>query len=334
MKKVSVKDIAELSGVSVATVSRVINNNGRFSEETRKKVLKVIEETGYEMNYSAKTLRTNRSYTIGILVPDISNYFFADVVQKIEFTLFEKGYSTIICNTGRDEKKEMDYLKVLQGKGVDGLIVISGAEEFSFDYTEAKKEIPYICIDREPKDKSQTTFISSNHYQGAFEVTEQLIKLGCTQPIFAVLNRKSTSAKTRLAGFKDALNKHSFTFNEANVLYLDNPPAKMKEQTQTFFKNYPETNGILATNDTIALELLNILHTMNYKVPEQIKVIGFDDSPITNYSSPPLSSVQQDTSKIADTAANHLLHLIQHPNETGQTLMIPVHLILRQSSAI
>jgi len=334
MKKVSVKDIAKLSGVSVATVSRVINNNGRFSEETRKKVLQVIEETGYEMNYSAKTLRTNKSYTIGILVPDISNYFFSDVVQKIEYILFEKGYSTIICNTGRNEKKELDYLKVLQGKGVDGLIVISGAEEFSFDYTEAKKEIPYICIDREPKDKSQTTFISSNHYQGAFEATEHLIKIGCRHPIFAVLNRKSTSAKERLSGFKEALKKNHFAFDNSSILYLDTPPAEMKRQTQAFFNNYPTTDGILATNDAIALELLNILHDMQYKIPEQIKVIGFDDSPITNYSTPPLSSVQQDTAKIAETAANHLLYLIKHPNETGQTLIVPVTLKLRQSSAL
>lgn len=93
MKKYSLKDIATLSGVSIATVSRVINDNGRFSEETRQKVLKVIEETGYKMNYNAKSLRMNRSFTIGILVPDISNYFFADVVQKIEEILFDKGYS-------------------------------------------------------------------------------------------------------------------------------------------------------------------------------------------------------------------------------------------------
>lgn len=102
MKKTSIKDIAKLSGVSVATVSRVINNNGRFSEETRKKILDVIEETGYQMNFSAKSLRMNKSFSVGILVPDISNYFFSDVVQKIEEELFELGYSTIICNTGRN----------------------------------------------------------------------------------------------------------------------------------------------------------------------------------------------------------------------------------------
>ena len=192
MKKYSLKDIAILSGVSVATVSRVINDNGRFSEETRQKVLKVIEETGYKMNYNAKSLRMNRSFSIGILVPDISNYFFSDVVQKIEEILFDKGYSTIICNTARSQAKETAYLKMLEGKGVDGLVVISGAEAFDFDYSSNEKHIPYICIDREPKTREDTVFISSNHYQGAFEATEELIHVGCKHPLIVMHDRKST----------------------------------------------------------------------------------------------------------------------------------------------
>lgn len=180
MKKTSIKDIAKLSGVSVATVSRVINNNGRFSEETRKKILDVIEETGYQMNFSAKSLRMNKSFSVGILVPDISNYFFSDVVQKIEEELFELGYSTIICNTGRNIEKETAYLNMLRSKLVDGIIVISGVDEFVFHYD----DIPYICIDREPLKKEKTIVISSNHYQGAFEATESLINNGCKHPQF------------------------------------------------------------------------------------------------------------------------------------------------------
>ncbi|CRH21139.1 Transcriptional regulator, LacI family (fragment) [Carnobacterium maltaromaticum] len=139
MKNYSIKDIAEIAGVSVATVSRVINDNGRFSEETRKKVLRIIEETGYKMNYSAKNLRMKKSFTIGILVPDISNSFFSEVVQQLEEILFAKGYSTIICNTSRSSEKELAYLRILEGKGIDGLIVISGAEKFEFDSSSSEK---------------------------------------------------------------------------------------------------------------------------------------------------------------------------------------------------
>lgn len=333
MKKYSIKDIATLSGVSVATVSRVINNNGRFSKETRNKVLKVIEETGYQMNYSAKSLRMKKSFSIGILVPDISNYFFSDIVQKIEEILFEKGYSTIICNTARNNEKEIAYLRMLESKGVDGLIVISGADEFGFDYTHTNKDIPYICIDREPKNKYNTIFISSNHYQGAFEATEQLIRSGCRHPIIAMHKRTSSSAKERFKGFKDALKKSNISFShESNVLTIDIKNNSFHTDVNAMLSSHKNIDGIFALNDAIAMELLLSLKKMNISVPNDIKIIGFDDTPQDCYSSPTLSSVKQNTTKIASTAIDSLLRIISNRDETGNSILIPVSLVVRESS--
>ena len=333
MKKYSIKDIAELSNVSVATVSRVINNNGRFSEETRKKVLKVIEETGYKTNFSAKSLRMNKSFTIGIIVPDISNYFFADVVQKIEEILFSKGYSTIICNTSRSETKEKAYLEILQSKGVDGLIVISGAKKFAFQYFNSDKKIPYICIDREPENKKLTTFISSNHYQGAFEVTETLIQAGARHSIIIMYDRISTSSAERLKGFTDAFKKNNIVF-EANrsVLVLKNNQSEVSEQIKNFLLDNDWVDGIFAINDHVALDALTAIKLLNKKSPEDIKIIGFDNIPASNYSHPTLSSVKQNTSKIAQAAVDNLLNLIDHPKDVANTVLIPVELVLRESS--
>nr|WP_270218632.1 LacI family DNA-binding transcriptional regulator [Enterococcus lactis] len=333
LKKYSLKDIAILSGVSVATVSRVINDNGRFSEETRQKVLKVIEETGYKMNYNAKSLRMNRSFSIGILVPDISNYFFSDVVQKIEEILFDKGYSTIICNTARSQAKETAYLKMLEGKGVDGLVVISGAEAFDFDYSSNEKHIPYICIDREPKTREDTVFISSNHYQGAFEATEELIHVGCKHPLIVMHGRKSTSTKERFNGFKDALKKNNISFSSKKyLLTIDPDKHDLSQLIETHLAENPEIDGIFCVNDSIALELMLILRQLRKVIPKDIKIIGFDDTPAAKYSFPPLSSVKQHTEKIAEIAVSNLLNLIQHPNETNKLLIVPVSLISRQST--
>lgn len=334
MKNLSLKDIARLSGVSIATVSRVINDNGRFSEETRKKVLQVIEETGYKMNYTAKSLRMNRSFTIGILVPDISNFFFSDVVQKIEEVLFDKGYSTIICNTARSQEKEVAYLKILEGKGVDGLIVISGAEVFEFNHTSSEKQIPYICIDREPKERKETVFISSNHYQGAFEATEELINNGCKQPVIAMHGRKSTSTKERFNGFRDALKKNNIIFSsEKNLLSINQFDHNFSKTIDTFLTSNPETDGIFCINDSIALEMMLVLHQLKRTIPQDMKVIGFDDTYAAKYAYPPLSSIRQDTTKIAETAVENLLNLVHHPNETDKLLIIPVSLISRQSTS-
>lgn len=206
MKKISIKDIAELSGVSIATVSRVINNNGRFSNETRDKVLKVINETGYQANLSAKTLRMNKSFSIGIIVPDITNFFFAYLVEKIEEILFSKGFSTIICNTGRNHDKEKEYLKILESKSVDGLIIISGLEQFSYE----NNKIPYICIDREPIETKKSMFISSDHYNGAVLAVEHLLACNVKKPSILLHENMSTSSQKRLDGFIDTLTKKIF----------------------------------------------------------------------------------------------------------------------------
>ncbi|EDN9196188.1 LacI family transcriptional regulator [Listeria monocytogenes] len=333
MKKTSIKDIAKLSGVSVATVSRVINDNGRFSEETREKVLAVIKETNYQMNFSAKSLRMNKSFSVGILVPDISNYFFSSVVQQIEAILFDQGYSTIICNTGRNLDKEMAYLNMLESKMVDGLIVISGADEFGFKYTNAENGIPYVCIDRQPKDKKDTIFISSNHYQGAFEATEALIHAGVKSPVIFMHSRQSSSAKERLKGFQDALKKNNIRYDpDVSKFTVDLQIHDYQKSIITFVNEVTTMDGIFAINDNIALELLNLLPTIGKKIPNDIKVIGFDDTPQCNYTVPKLSSVKQNIPKIARITVDNLITIIKNPKQKKRiTEIVPVELSLKDS---
>ncbi|MBC1342554.1 LacI family transcriptional regulator [Listeria welshimeri] len=333
MKKTSIKDIAKLSGVSVATVSRVINDNGRFSEETRQKVLAVIKETNYQMNFSAKSLRMNKSFSVGILVPDISNYFFSSVVQQIEAILFEQGYSTIICNTGRNLDKELAYLNMLESKMVDGLIVISGADEFGFNYSNAENGIPYVCIDRQPKDKKDTIFISSNHYQGAFEATEALIHAGAKSPVIFMHSRQSSSAKERLKGFQDALKKNNIQMDpELSIFTMDLQKPDYQKNIATFVQKAKKIDGIFAINDHIAIELLNFLPTIGKKIPDDIKLIGFDDTPQCNYTVPKLSSVKQNIPEIAQITVDNLISIIKNPEQQKQiTEIVPVELSLRGS---
>ncbi|WP_332372468.1 substrate-binding domain-containing protein [Lactococcus cremoris] len=240
------------------------------------------------MNFSAKSLRMNKSFSVGILVPDISNYFFSDMVQKIEEELFELGYSTIICNTGRNIEKETAYLNMLRSKLVDGIIVISGVDEFVFHYD----DIPYICIDREPLKKEKTIFISSNHYQGAFEATESLINNGCKHPAILMYDRQSSSAKERFKGYKDALKKNNISYNESSHLLLSGLEENFTENFQAFLERTDQVDSFFAVNDTLAMKLFSSLKELGEKIPEDFKIIGFDDSPIAHYSSPTLSSVK------------------------------------------
>lgn len=304
-----------------------------FQKKHGKKVLAVIKETNYQMNFSAKSLRMNKSFSVGILVPDISNYFFSSVVQQIEAILFDQGYSTIICNTGRNLDKEMAYLNMLESKMVDGLIVISGADEFGFKYTNAENGIPYVCIDRQPKDKKDTIFISSNHYQGAFEATEALIHAGVKSPVIFMHSRQSSSAKERLKGFQDALKKNNIRYDpDVSKFTVDLQIHDYQKSIITFVNEVTTMDGIFAINDNIALELLNLLPTIGKKIPNDIKVIGFDDTPQCNYTVPKLSSVKQNIPKIAQITVDNLITIIKNPKQKKRiTEIVPVELSLKDS---
>lgn len=324
MKTLTIKDIAELAGVSVATVSRVINNNGRFSEETRKKVLSIIEETGYKTNYMAKSLRTNRSYTIGVIVPDISNYFFFSIVEKVEQIMFEKNFTTIICNTDRNLKKEKAYLKLLESKKIDGLIVISGAENFEFP----QNEIPYVCIDREPIDKSKTIFISSNHYKGGYIATKELIKRGSKNPCIIYYNDKATYSKNRIAGFKSALKDENLKISKYSK--LKSSPSSINMDLKKILKG--NVDSIFAINDNVAMDVLLGLNENNIKVPKDVQVIGFDNNINDKYMYPSLTTINQNIDEIAINSVDSLIKLMNHEEKPGKSITIDVELVLRNST--
>lgn len=327
----SIKDIAKLSGVSIATVSRVINKKGKYSKATEQKVLEVIRQTGYEINNSAQSLRTNTTYTVGILVPDISNYFFAKVVQQIEEALFEKGYSTIICNTARSTQKEVAYLKILETKSVDAIIVISGAAEHGFMFN-TSKNIPYICIDREPQNFSDTIFISSNHYSGGYEATDSLIKNGSNHPVIVLHKNLSTSSKARLEGFCAALKDNNIPFSKnKNILYFKSL-AKLPDQLREILNDTPEIDAIFGVNDSIAIKIIEFLTSINKHIPDEIQVIGFDNTPATTLTTPKLSSVEQNTNKIASVAVENIIECINKNGNKGSKILIPTTLVEREST--
>ena len=335
VKKISMKEIAKLSGVSVATVSRVINNNGRFSEETRQHVEKVMREHGYTQNFVAKSLRMQKSYTVGILVPDIENVFFAKVVKQLETTLFDRGYSTIICNTDRNEEKEISYLQMLEGKMIDGLVVISGKKDF--DPTALKNKIPVICIDRKPINTNASILIQSDHENGGYLATKSLIEKQCKHIVILVSRSTLSSTKERLAGFKKALVEAKIPFSDDNIISLNKEKSYITGAEQLVIEKLQsnkKVDGIFAVNDRLAIGALRATQHLGLKVPEDIKIIGFDDDPITHYTSPHISSVRQNTDAIAEVAATYLLKLMELPDYqiVRKNHIIPVELIQRETT--
>ena len=331
-KKISIKEIADLSGVSVATVSRVINNNGRFSEETKLKVLGVIEEMNYETNTVAKSLRMKKSNTIGILVPDISNAFFSSLVRKLESYLFEEGYSTIICNTDRSKEKESAYLKTLESKMVDGLIVISGQKEF--EQGTLSRKIPVICIDRKPQGREGIVLIHSDNYQGGVIATEELIRKGCKKIALLTNSSSMSSFKYRCEGFRDTLNKHGILINESS--YIEVFPvdglSQMESTKVTLLERLKAGvvyDGIFAVNDRLAIGAIEAVSEYGLKIPDDVKIVGFDNDPISRHCYPKLTTIKQNTEELSQRACVTLLKLIEDVVINKNQYVVPIELVTR-----
>ncbi|MFL2105175.1 LacI family DNA-binding transcriptional regulator [Desemzia sp. FAM 23991] len=335
-KQLSIKDIAKLSNVSTATVSRVLNNNGRFSEETREKVMSVVKEFGYSTNSVAKTLREQKSHTIGMIVPDISNEFFSSLITKIESYFFDKGISTIICNTNKDAEKEKAYLKSLDSKLVDGLICISGQEEI--DETQLSRNIPIVCIDRQPKVSSNISIVGSDHSQGGYKATKLLIDKGCRRILLLTKDNNSTSSNDRIEGYKKALKESDLPVNAELIVRASSEKMSKFETAQKSIEevlaNGLKFDGIFATNDWLAYGAVQILKKNHISVPDEVKVVGFDDDSISKYTSPSITTIHQDVNGIAEEAADILYQLMSKPGKklNKRYINVPTRLIERETT--
>lgn len=333
-KNMSIKQIAELSGVSTATVSRVINNNGRFSEDTRKKVMDIIKEYDYTVNMAAKSLRMSKSKTIGIIVPDITNEFFSEIVLEIEKFFFNEGFSVFICNTNQDDMKEREYFKSLDSKLVDGIICISGRENIPID--SIKRKIPIVCIDRKPTYDSNAIYVESNHYLGGFMATEELIKKGCKHILMLAKSKSLSVNKQRLDGYTDALKKHNYPIDENLIVKLVGTRSNFDESRDTvnnLLKKGIIFDGIFASNDWRAYGALVALKQNQIPVPEKVKIVGFDGISVSKYCYPTITTIYQDKKALALKASDLLLSLIQGKEiNKSQHIVIPVSLIERETT--
>ena len=331
-KKISIKEIAELSGVSVATVSRVINNNGRFSEETRKRVLDIIEKYDYTTNMAAKSLRISKSKTIGVIVPDINNLFFAELVLEIENFFFKHNYSVFICNTAQNKTKEKEYFRSLDSKLVDGIICISSNLVNPADYI--KRNIPIVYLNN--TDMKEYYCVESNHYNGGFLATEELIKKGCKKILLLTTNKTASSVNCKIQGFKDALSKYNIPYHSDLILRLDLKDGVFEDSLKAVNKVIEDKidfDGIFATNDLRAHSALVALQEHNICVPDKVKIVGYDGTSIAKYANPPISTIYQDKKILASETSSLLLKLINDESvKMDKHIVVPVKLIERKTT--
>ncbi len=327
-KKLSIKDISAMSGVSIATVSRIINKNGRYSKETEERVKAIIEENNYVPNMVAKGLRTNRMNNIGIIVPDITNEFFVQLVHEIEKSLFDYNYSSFICNTNEEADIEMKHLKMLRTQNVSGIVYISGTNKSEYGDL---LDVPTVLIDRVPKDThGKYVMIESDNRQGGCLATKLLLEKGCRNIIMLTDRRRLSSQQERVQGYLDAHGQMNIPAKENNIIDVEQVSFRQAYSTiSRLLETGREFDGIFASTDWLAMGSYVALSERHIQVPQQVKIVGFDDISIAEYNAKPITTIHQQVDLIGQAAVRSLLDLIQNKPLGVRRHTIPVYLVER-----
>ncbi len=330
MKKLSMKDIAEYAGVSVATVSRVINGNGRFSEETRQKVNNIIEEYNYTPSNVARALRTQKMPCIAIIVPDITNEFFAKLVMLIEEKLMTLTYTTMICNTHESAAIEAKFIPMINALNISGLIYIAEGEGGN---PVVRKDLPVVYIDRISNDVEENIFIASDNFLGGYLAGERLIKAGCRRSLFIMDNRNISAFIDRQKGFTKAHADYNIKFSEQLICCANGVDFEAgKQEIEWLINSGILFDGIFCVSDMLAFGAYGELTSRGFSVPEDVKIIGFDDISISQYALKPLTTIQHNTELIAKNAVSTILKLVCGETVATKNIIIPVSLIERSTT--
>ncbi len=330
MKKVTMKDIAREAGVSITTVSKILNNvDMHISEATREKVLGLVQEYNYIPNQIAKGLRRNNSDTIGVVTYDISDPYVVEIVRGIEAVCKANRLGVIICNTSPEKEKELEDLQFLGSKMVDGIIFLRSLSPKNEEWVSQIKT-PIIVVDRElSMHIPDMGMVDSSSVDAIYQATQLLIKEGCRK-ISYIGPSPELRSSNRIEGYRNAL-KDSGIIMDEHLLYqkgMFNPETGIQGADSLFTET--GIDGVVCANDLVASGVLLALNRKGIRVPEDVKVIGTDNIPISQYLFPPLTTVDLHGYQVGNECAEMLISRIRDDIPLSQKL-IDCEIVMRES---
>ncbi|WP_242698184.1 LacI family DNA-binding transcriptional regulator [Bacillus sp. SD088] len=332
MVKITIYDVAEEAGVSIATVSKVINNTGRIGKVTREKVLQAMEKLNYQPSFVASALTGKKTETIGLLVPDISNPFFSEIARTIEDRAHERGKSVIMCSTNYNEKKEKKYIELLQRKQVDGIIVTSGFQNRTLVQQMQQNGTPLALLAQDDPILN-VSVVSVDDFKGGYMAASFLFENGHTN--IGIIGEKVQSSKMRVYGCLEALEMEGIQVEKKNVI---NTTASIENGRKGILQlldcDNPPT-AVFAVNDLIAIGAIKGAREVGVLVPEDLSIIGFDNTILATTTVPELTTIAQPMRDMGNKIVDILIEEIETENSTKnkeRILFVP-ELIVRGTTA-
>lgn len=331
----NIRDVAKLANVSKSTVSRVLNNNSNVSEETRKHVLRVIEEKGYTPNLIAQSLKTKRTKTIGIVVPDIGNPFYYEILRGIEKVLDRYDFNMIFCNSEYDPAKELRYFLLLASRKVDGIIAALCSEESRSVKPLMDTNVPFVLLDVMQKHE-RTSLVFVDHFKVSHTATFYLIRCGHERIVAIDALREPYTESSFVRGYRKAMEESGLPIAEGFVQETSADISGGYQAIKRLVSAGVEFTAVVCICDLVAVGVYRAAKELRLRVPENISVIGNDDIPLAKYLAPPLTTVHQPKYKLGYKSAKLLIEHIQsgtHDNEKVKIVELPTRLIIRDSVA-
>ena len=336
MKKnnITIHDISKALEIDSSTVSRALNNSPRVSQKTKDKILSKANELGYQRNSLASKLRTNKTHSIGVIVPRISRHFFSSVIAGIEETAFDAGYDVIICQSLESFEREKKLMETLSSNRVDGILISISMETTTYDHFKEYQNqgFPILFFDRPCSLKNSINVIIDD-YKISLEATEHLILQGCKNIVHFSGPQELQLYKNRTNGYIDALKKHGLEAREDYIFESHLMQEDGKDLVQKIL-SLPAVDAVFSSNDTAAISAMQCLKEKGIQVPNQIAFVGFSNEPISAVIEPSLTTIKQPDFEMGKIATALLFEQINNKTALidNQTRILEPELIIRNSS--
>jgi LacI family transcriptional regulator, fructose operon transcriptional repressor len=322
----SIKDVAQKAGVSISTVSRVLSNKPYVSDDVRDRVMQAVQELDYRPNQVARSLRSQQSTSLGLIVSDVCNPFFTDVSRAVEDCAYEKGYSVFLCNSDENEKKERFYLQEMIDKNVAG-VILSPTQKASENFTGLNVNLPVVVYDRSVKGMDVDTILIDNR-DSAFQLTNHLIENGYKR-IAGIFCNVPTGYERR-TGFEKAMTKANF----------DPPPIIMTqtrieagyEAAKKLLSQSPRPDALFTSDNLVLAGAMQAVNELGISVPEEIGLVGYDDVAWMTLVKPTMTIIRQPTDQIARMAVDLIMQRIENPKRPPLQVILKGQLVIRGSS--
>ena len=314
----NLSDIARLAGVSLATVSRVVNGTARVAPEKRERILKAMRETGFQPVESAKAFYKQPSSLIGYVIPSLHNLFLNEIGTALEEAAQEKGYQVVVCDSGREPKREWDYIRLLSEMNADGIVITANNDEMEEEIRRCR--LPVVVVDRKAGREYEAS-VSSDNYLGGQLAAEHLVDCGCKRLVHLRGPQLYSSGQMRFQGYMDVRRKWNL---EPRFLDCGYDFESGLACAPHILERFPDTDGILCSSDMTALSVYKYLSSKGIRVPEDIMLVGFDGVRLGRLMTPELTTVVQPARRMGREAFSLLQELIQGAGPRNLQKTVPV----------